>query len=54
MKLDAPTLNAYIKTHKSHEPIRPVINNIPAPTYKLAKYLSNRIKRYKTYPIHTP
>ena len=43
-------LNAYIKTHKSHEPIRPVINNIPAPTYKLDKYLSNRIKRHIDLP----
>ena len=56
IKPEAPILNAYIKTHKSNEPIRPVIRNTPAPTYKLAKYLNNRIKNYielpNTYTIH--
>ena len=53
MKPEAPTPNAYIKTHNIHEPIRPVINNIPTTTYKLAKYLSNRIKRYVDLPNNT-
>ena len=35
----APILNALIKIHKDNKPIRPVINNIQAPLYKLAKYL---------------
>ena len=31
IKPTAPQLNAYIKTHKEGEPIRPVINNRQAP-----------------------
>jgi hypothetical protein len=34
-----PTLKAQIKIHKENEPIRPVVNNIQAPTFKLAKFL---------------
>ena len=33
----APNISAHIKTHKINEPIRPVINNIHAPSYKVAK-----------------
>jgi hypothetical protein len=44
IKPTAPKLNAYIKTHKRDEPIRPVINSIQAPTYKLAKYLNNKLQ----------
>ena len=55
IKPEAPILNAYKKTHKSNMPIRPTIDNTPAPTYKLAKYLNNRIKNYielrNTYTI---
>jgi 23S rRNA maturation mini-RNase III len=36
-----PTLKAQIKTHKENEPIRPVVNNIQAPTYRLAKLNTN-------------
>ena len=36
----APKLNAYIKTHKEDQPIRPVINNMQAPSYKAAKFLN--------------
>jgi len=35
----APKLNALIKTHKEDKPIRPVINNIQAPSYKLPNIL---------------
>jgi len=38
----APKLNAVIKTHKEDKNIRPVINNIQAPSYKLAKYLNKK------------
>jgi hypothetical protein len=38
----APTLNALVKTHKENAPIRPVINNTRAPSYKLAKYLNKK------------
>jgi hypothetical protein len=35
----APKLNNLIKTHKEDKPIRPIINNIQAPSYQLARYL---------------
>jgi len=35
-------LNIYIKTHKENEPIRPVINNTQAPSYKIAKYINKK------------
>jgi len=38
----APKLNIYIKTHKDNEPIRPVINNTQAPSYKIAKHLNKK------------
>jgi hypothetical protein len=34
-------LNAQIKIHMEYESIRPVVNNIHAPTYKIAQLLSN-------------
>ena len=40
IKPQPPTLKAQIKLHKEGEPIRPVVNNIQAPTYKIAKYLN--------------
>ena len=43
MKPMAPKLNALIKTHKEDKPIRPVINNIQAPSYKLTKYLNKKL-----------
>jgi hypothetical protein len=36
----APKLNVYLKIHKVNETVRPVINNIQAPSYKAAKYLN--------------
>jgi hypothetical protein len=41
IKPQPPTMNALIKIHKENEPIRPVINNIQAPSYKIAKFLNN-------------
>jgi hypothetical protein len=32
-----PRLNARLKIHKSNNPIRPVVDNKNAPTYKIAK-----------------
>jgi hypothetical protein len=32
IKLMAPKISAYIKTHKVNEPIRPVIDNTQAPS----------------------
>jgi hypothetical protein len=40
-----PQLNARIKIQKQDIPIKPVINNINAPTYKLAKKLNNILKQ---------
>jgi hypothetical protein len=40
IKPQPPTLKAQIKIHKVNEPIRPVVNNIYAPTYKIAKFLN--------------
>ena len=37
IKPTAPSLNAYIKTHKQDKPIWPVINNIQAQLYRTAK-----------------
>ena len=39
----APKLNIYLKIHKVNEPIRPVINNMQAPSYKAAKYLNKKL-----------
>jgi hypothetical protein len=43
MKPNAPQLNVLIKIHKQYAPIRPVVNNRPAPAYKLAKFLTNKL-----------
>jgi len=38
-----PTLKAQLKIHKPGNPIRPVINNMNAPSYKTAKHLVNKL-----------
>jgi hypothetical protein len=40
----APNLKAKIKIHKPTTPIRPVINNIHAPTHKLAQHIHHKLK----------
>jgi len=45
-KPQPPILKAQIKLHKPGNPIRPVINNINAPTYKIAKHLIEIINRH--------
>ena len=50
IKPTAPKINAYIKTHKDNNPIRPVIDNTQAPSYKTAKFLNCRIKEYVNLP----
>jgi hypothetical protein len=52
MKPTAPLLNVSIKMHKPDRPIRPVINNIPAPSYKLAKFLNRKLTHMLALP-HT-
>jgi hypothetical protein len=44
IKPSAPQLNAYIKTHKENQPIRPVINNTQAPSYKAARYINKKLQ----------
>jgi hypothetical protein len=39
-KPTAPQLQIRLKTHKENYPIRPVVNNINAPTYKVASFLN--------------
>jgi ribosomal protein S15P/S13E len=46
----APKLNALIKTHKEDKSIRPAINNIQAPSYKLVKYLSKTLNQLIKLP----
>jgi len=48
----APKLNVFIKTHKENEPIRPVVNNTHAPSYKIAKYLNKRFNKFTIYVYH--
>jgi len=51
---NAPNLNAYIKTHKEDQPIRPVINNMQAPSYKAAKFLNRKLQNLIFLPnTHT-
>jgi hypothetical protein len=50
IKPKAPQLNAYIKTHKDNQPIRPVINNIQAPSYKAARFVNKRLKNLLNSP----
>ena len=53
IKPQPPTMNAQIKIHKENEPIRPVINNIQAPSYKIAKFfnkwLNDQLQLPNTY-----
>jgi hypothetical protein len=41
-----PTLTARLKIHKPNIPIRPVVNNINAPTYKVARFMAKSLKDY--------
>jgi len=45
-KPHAPKLKAQLKLQKQGNPIRPVVNNINAPAYKLAKFLTKTLKEY--------
>jgi hypothetical protein len=47
-----PVLKAQLKLHKTDIPIRPVINNRSAPSYKLAKHLTKILNRYITLNNH--
>jgi len=43
IKPTAPKLSVFIKTHKENEPVRLVVNNTQAPSYKIVKYLNKRL-----------
>ena len=49
-KPQAPTLKAQFKLHKTGNPVRPVVNNVNAPNYKLAKLLTKNLKAYIQLP----
>jgi hypothetical protein len=42
----SPVLKAQLQLHKSDIPSCPVVNNINAPTYKIAKFLTKELKEY--------
>ena len=48
-----PNNSAHIKTHKINEQIRPLINNIREPYYKVENYLNKKLKVQYVYQIHT-
>jgi hypothetical protein len=45
MKPQAPLLNAQLKIHKHNFPIRMVVNNIQAPTYKITKFPNEQLQK---------
>jgi hypothetical protein len=45
-KHQSPILIAQLKLNKTDIPIRPVVNNIKAPTYKVAKFLTQILNNY--------
>jgi hypothetical protein len=45
-----PSIKGLIKVHKPDSPIRPVINWKNTPAYKLAKLVSEIIKKYIPFP----
>lgn len=47
MNPDTPILRGLIKIHKEDTPIRPVINSINAPSYKLAKMFAKKLETYR-------
>jgi len=50
IKPRAPKLNALIKIHKENEPVRLVVNNVQAPSYKITKYLNKRLNNLINLP----
>jgi hypothetical protein len=46
----APTIRGLIKIHKPNAPIRPIVNWMQAPTYKIAKLLIKKLTQYIPLP----
>ena len=51
-KSQPPTLNAQLKLHIPGAPIRPVVNNRNAPSYKIAKKLSDILNKHLLLDNH--
>jgi hypothetical protein len=47
---EPPKLKAFIKIHKQHNPIRPVVSYTHAPAYKVAGFLANFLKEILALP----
>ena len=52
IKPRAPRLNVCLKTHMEGIPIRPIVNNKQAPSYKIAKFLNKKLSHLVNLP-HT-
>jgi hypothetical protein len=50
MNPDTPTLRGLMKIHKADVPIRPVVNYINAPAYKLAKFFTKVLQSHIPLP----
>jgi hypothetical protein len=50
MNPKAPNIRALIKLHKPNAPIRPIVNWQHAPAYKLARYISDKLKAILELP----
>jgi hypothetical protein len=46
----APQIKVCIKAHKNNQPIRPVINNIQAPSYKPAQFMNRKLEELFSLP----
>jgi hypothetical protein len=51
-KRKPPVLNAQLKLHKADIPIRPVVNNVNAPTCKVAKFLTQILNECLSLDSH--
>jgi len=50
MKPMTPQLKVYLKTHKDNQPKPPVINNIQAPSYKVARFTNRKLRDLLNLP----
>jgi hypothetical protein len=51
-KPQPPSLKAQIKIHIPDHPIRPAVNNINTPAYKVSKFLVNKLKDHLNLKYH--
>jgi hypothetical protein len=50
LNLDTPLLSGLVKVHKQDLPVKPVVNYRSAPSYRLAKMLSEKLMTYIPLP----